>query len=89
MAITEEELKESIRILRERRLAIPALRDYRPQTRSKKPSTKTAKLEASQVDVLDFFGGLIQPSEVDPTTSEAPTEGTGGEEKGGDANGIS
>ena len=64
--MTIEELKESIRILRERRLSIPVLRDYRPQTRSKKE-----KKPPIDVDILDVFSGLFQPApETPPITDE-------------------
>lgn len=91
MALTKEELLESIRILRERRLAIPAMRDYRPQRTTKKTSsTKAAKLSHTEVVVEDFFSGLIQTGESETALSEAPSADTtaDGEGKGGEANGI-
>lgn len=54
MSFTHEELQESIKRLRERRMAIPELRDYKPKQKSK--STKQPKAEIEDFD--SFFGGL-------------------------------
>ena len=72
MPITYEELKVSIERLRARRLEIPALRDYRPQTRSKKA---TPRKEVAPIELLDVFGGLIQQETNASQPIDVPTEG--------------
>lgn len=44
-----EEIKESIAKLRERRSAIPALRDYKPQGKASKKSTTDTSLPVEEV----------------------------------------
>lgn len=55
--MNEEEIKNSLELLRTQRKSLGELRDYKPQrsAKSKKASTK-----APDTDVADTFGDLIQ-----------------------------
>lgn len=61
--MNEEEIKQSIELLRARRQSLGDLRDYKPQRSSKKASTP----KAPEKDVEDTFSDLIQ-SAPDETT---------------------
>ena len=65
-----EELINCIKLLRERRESLPALRDYRPQRKGSTTSTP-----AQLVDLGSTFGNLFARAEAEP--SEAPEEPTG------------
>lgn len=56
MPVTKEQLIESVNRLRERRLAILELRDYKPQSRSKSSkSTSAAPAKPVEETFADLF----------------------------------
>jgi hypothetical protein len=57
MPYTPEELKESVRVLRERRQHIAELRNYKPQR------GKAARTEQADIPLEDMFAGLIKPED--------------------------
>ena len=61
--VSEDEIRESIKKLRERRASIPELRDYRPQ-KHKGGSTKPSKpAKAPAKPVIEEFGDLFKRGE--------------------------
>jgi len=56
--VNEEQVKQSIELLRARRQSMGELRDYKPQKGGKKSTPK-----APDVDVEETFGNLIQPAD--------------------------
>ena len=57
--MTDEELSNSIQLLRDRRKHLGDLRDYKPQRSGK----KTPKASEPERDVADVFSDLIKPAE--------------------------
>jgi hypothetical protein len=56
--MNEDEIRNSIELLRARRQSLGELRDYKPQRSGKTKATKEAVRETE-----DVFGDLIQPAE--------------------------
>lgn len=59
--MTDEELSNSINLLRDRRKHLGDLRDYKPQRSNKKPP----KAKEPERDVADVFSDLIKPAADD------------------------